>query len=394
MGEQAAIVAGASRGIGLAIAKALAGAGHPVALVARSADRLAAAAAELNGAAGREIAVPIAADLAGGREAARACEQATARLGPVGILVNAVGAAASAPFAATDLSAFRESFEINLAPAAAMTAALWEGMLERGAGHVVNIASTAGLEGYAYTSAYTSAKHALVGLTRALAREGTPKGVRVNAVCPGFVKTDLLEGSVDRIIGTTGRSRAQALEALAKMNRGGRLLDPAEVAAVVLWLLRDAPGDLNGEAIVVDGLPGPWAPDGEPPLPVNPEALGEARGYSNGMVMRTGRTLFVAGQVAWDGEHRIVGGGDFAAQFDQALGNVLEVVVAAGGAATDIGRLRFYVSDCRLYLDALREVGRSYRARMGTHYPAMALVEVSRLLEAGALVEIEAEAIL
>jgi enamine deaminase RidA (YjgF/YER057c/UK114 family) len=112
------------------------------------------------------------------------------------------------------------------------------------------------------------------------------------------------------------------------------------------------------------------------------------------MLHSSGRTLFVAGQVAWDRDHRIVGGSDFATQFDTALGNVLAVVREAGGRPDRIGRLRIYVTDRDLYLAALGKIGAAYRRHMGSHYPAMALVEVARLLEEGALVEIEAEAIL
>jgi enamine deaminase RidA (YjgF/YER057c/UK114 family) len=216
--------------------------------------------------------------------------------------------------------------------------------------------------------------------------------VRVNAVCPGFVDTPLLERGAAEIVARTGRTPDAARAALAKMNASGRLLTADEVAEAVMWLLAPAAADVNGQAIVVDGLARPWS--GNAGLPVNPVALGEPRGYSHGMIFPPGRILFVAGQVAWDRDHRIVGGGDFAAQFDAALANVLSIVREAGGHPDRIGRLRIYVSDRDRYLASLKEVGAAYRRHMGAHYPAMALVEVSRLLESGALVEIEAEAIL
>ncbi|HXI03864.1 MAG TPA: SDR family NAD(P)-dependent oxidoreductase, partial [Candidatus Saccharimonadales bacterium] len=366
-------------------------------LLARSADDLKDAAREIGARArgGRAAAFP--ADVTDPAALAEAFAAAGERLGPIGILVNAAGYAASAPFEKTSAGEVRRHLEVNLLGAYRAIALAWPEMTRRGGGAVVNVASTAGLEGFAYASAYTASKHALVGLTRALAKEGAPKGIRVNAVCPGFTDTALLERSVETIVKSSGRSREEARAQLGGMNRSGRLLKPEEVAAAVGWLLSPRGAELNGEAILVEGLPGPWSPPGEgvaAPLPVNPEDLGKASGYSNGMLMPPGRRLFVAGQIAWDRDHRIVGGDDFAAQFDAALANVLRVVGEAGGSPGCIGRLRIYVSDRERYLSSLGEIGRRYRARMGRHYPAMTLVEAGRLLEEGALVEIEAEAVL
>jgi enamine deaminase RidA (YjgF/YER057c/UK114 family) len=126
---------------------------------------------------------------------------------------------------------------------------------------------------------------------------------------------------------------------------------------------------------------------------VNPESLGAPRGYSNGVVLRGGAILFVAGQIGWDEQQRIVDGG-FAAQFERALANALAVVREAGGGPESVGRMTIYVTLKQEYLDALEEVGAAYRAHMGSHYPAMSLVEVTALLEPGAKVEIEATAVL
>jgi enamine deaminase RidA (YjgF/YER057c/UK114 family) len=126
---------------------------------------------------------------------------------------------------------------------------------------------------------------------------------------------------------------------------------------------------------------------------VNPESLGAPRGYSNGVVLRGGAILFVAGQIGWDEQQRIVDGG-FAAQFERALANALAVVREAGGGPESVGRMTIYVTLKQEYLDALEEVGAAYRALMGSHYPAMSLVEVTALLEPGAKVEIEATAVL
>ena len=128
--------------------------------------------------------------------------------------------------------------------------------------------------------------------------------------------------------------------------------------------------------------------------PINPQALGAPRGYNNGMLAPAGgRHLFVAGQVGWDSDQRVVDGG-FTGQFRQALSNVLAVVTEAGGRAEHIGRLTIYVTSKEAYGGELKEIGAAYRSLMGRHYPAMALVEVAGLVEEGAVVEIEADAVL
>ena len=127
---------------------------------------------------------------------------------------------------------------------------------------------------------------------------------------------------------------------------------------------------------------------------INPELLGRPRGYANGVLAEGGgRLLFVAGQIGWDGRQRLVSD-DFAEQFGRALANVLAVVAEAGGGPETVARLTVYVTDKREYLARTREIGERWRALMGTHYPAMSLVEVSALLEDGARVEIEATAVI
>ncbi len=126
---------------------------------------------------------------------------------------------------------------------------------------------------------------------------------------------------------------------------------------------------------------------------IDPRTLGAPSGYSHGMLgPAAGRVLFVAGQIGWDGDQRLVGGG-FVPQFERALANVLAVVEAAGGRASDLGRLTIFVTDRHAYLEALDAVGAAYRRVMGRHYPAMSLVEVAALLEPGAVVEIEGTAV-
>jgi len=387
-----ALVTGAGRGIGLAIARRLAGAGWRLALMARTGAEIQSAAERINEETGPGTALPVPGDVTDPASVGGAVRRAREGFGAVTLLVNAAGGAESAPYERTGAEMLDRMLAVNLKGAHNTISATYPEMTRRRSGTIINVASTAALEGFGYAAAYAASKHALLGLTRSVAKEAARHGVRINALCPGFVDTPLLEKSVEEIVRRTGRTREQAREALGAMNRSGCLIRPEEVAEAALWLLSDDARDLNGEALLVDGGASPWK-EGSP-LPVNPDSLGPVRGYNNGMIFRPGRTLFVAGQVAWDEHHRIVGGSDFTAQFERALRNVLTVVREAGGGPERVGRLRIYVADREMYLARLREIGQVYRSLMGHHYPAMALVEVKRLLEEGALVEIEAEAIL
>jgi enamine deaminase RidA (YjgF/YER057c/UK114 family) len=196
---------------------------------------------------------------------------------------------------------------------------------------------------------------------------------------------------VERISAKTGRSRDEALAAALASESQPRLITPEEVAAAVVSLALAA-GDRvpNGEALVLDGrdsMSGRFAI-------INPEELGAPRGWNNGMLAPAGgRTLFIAGLTARDGSGRI-STADFVSQFDQALGNVLVVLRAAGGEPGHIGRFTIYVTDIGQYRASLKPLGQVYRRHMGSHYPAMALVEVKSLVDEQALVEIEATAVL
>jgi 3-hydroxybutyrate dehydrogenase len=142
---------------------------------------------------------------------------------------------------------------VNLKGAFHCTQAVAPSMLKARAGRIVNVASTAGLTGYAYVSAYCAAKHALIGLTRALAREFAPNGVTVNAVCPGYTETPLLDGALDRIAAKTGRSREAARAELTEANPMGRIIRPEEVAASVAWLCLPQSGSVTGQTIIIAG---------------------------------------------------------------------------------------------------------------------------------------------
>jgi NAD(P)-dependent dehydrogenase (short-subunit alcohol dehydrogenase family) len=175
------------------------------------------------------------------------------RTGPVDVLVNNAGVSASADIARTTLDDWRAQIAVNATGAFLCTRAVLGGMRERGRGRIVTVASTAGLQGARYTAAYTASKHAAVGLMRAVAAEVAGTGVTANAVCPAFVRTDMTTTSVRRIVASTGRSEAQAEEALASMTPLGRLLEPDEVAFAVAFLAAPEAGAINGQTLVLDG---------------------------------------------------------------------------------------------------------------------------------------------
>ena len=231
-----ALVTGGGSGIGAACAAALTAAGARVTVMGR-----------------REA--PLRAIVERGDAAVALQGDATAppALPPVALLVNAAGAAESAPFLQSDAALFDRMWRVNVMGAVAITQAVLPGMLDAGFGRVVHIASTAALKGYPYVSAYVAAKHALLGLTRALAQEVAAKGITVNAVCPGFTDTDLVAASVARIVAKTGRREAEARAELAKHNPQKRLVRPAEVAEAVLMLCGPGASAINGQAIAVDG---------------------------------------------------------------------------------------------------------------------------------------------
>jgi NAD(P)-dependent dehydrogenase (short-subunit alcohol dehydrogenase family) len=247
-GRPLAVVTGASRGIGAAIARALAPT-HDLVLVATTTERLASLSAEL-AATGARVDVD-AADFS----FAATVEALAQRLVPMKptVLVNNAGRAHSAPIAGTSDDVLARLLAVNLSAPFTLARTLVPGMVERGGGRIVNVASTAAIKGYRYTAAYSATKGGLLAFTRALASELASTGVTVNAVCPGFCDTDIVQDAVKAISAATKRSEADARKQLERFNPLGRLVHPSEVAAMVAYLCSPAAASVNGQALVIDG---------------------------------------------------------------------------------------------------------------------------------------------
>ncbi|MBV8754207.1 MAG: SDR family oxidoreductase [Hyphomicrobiales bacterium] len=242
-----ALVTGGSRGIGRAVAAALTQAGATVTVLGRDHATLAEAVAR--GAASAFVVGDVTDAAAVGAGIARAA----AHHGPVDILIANAGGAESAPFAKADPEQFHRMFELNVMGSIHAIRAVLDGMVARKFGRIVAVASTAGLKGYAYVSAYCAAKHAVVGLVRALALETATTGVTVNAVCPGYTDTDMVRESAARIAAKTGRPAEEAVAAMVRNNPLGRLITPDEVAEAVVFLCSPAAAAITGTALTVAG---------------------------------------------------------------------------------------------------------------------------------------------
>jgi len=241
-----ALITGGGRGIGRAIAAQLTQAGATVTVLGRNQsvlhEAVRAGAAHFTSTA----------DVADQASLGIAIAEAAARQ-PIDILIANAGAAESAPFAKSDPALFRRMMDVNFMGVVHAVQAVLPGMRDRPYGRIIAIASTAGLKGYPYVSAYAAAKHAVVGLVRSLALELATTRVTVNAVCPGFTDTDLIAGSIETIMKKTGRTREQAVAELSRHNPQGRLVIPAEVADTVLWLCGEGASAITGQAIAVAG---------------------------------------------------------------------------------------------------------------------------------------------
>lgn len=239
-----AVVTGGGSGIGAAIAASLVSAGAAVTIMGRNDDKLRKVADDIGAA--REVA-----DVTDREQVATAFASAVKNNGCVDILVNNAGMAQAVPFAKMQDELWDQTIAVNLTGVYNCTRVVTESMLAAGAGSIVNIASTAARTGFAYVAAYCAAKHGVLGLTRSLALEFAKKGITVNAVCPGYTNTDMVESAVENVIAKTGRTREQALAEILKSNPQGRLVEPEEVADAVIWLCQQQ--SVTGQAIAVDG---------------------------------------------------------------------------------------------------------------------------------------------
>lgn len=239
---QHAVVTGGGTGIGAAIARALAAEGAKLTLVGRRREKL-----EETGC-GPFDALVAPADVTDRDQVEQCFATAREAQGPITILVNNAGAAVGVPFARVTPELWREMLAVNLDGVFHCCQAALSDLLAASAGRIVTVASMAGLHGFAYASPYIAAKHGAVGLTRALAAEYGGTALRVNAVCPGFVDTEMTADSIDNIAAKTGRSSDEARAELARLNPSGRLIAAAEVAEAVLALVLS---DRNGEAVEI-----------------------------------------------------------------------------------------------------------------------------------------------
>jgi NAD(P)-dependent dehydrogenase (short-subunit alcohol dehydrogenase family) len=246
-----AVVTGGGRGVGAAIARRLAAGGASILVAARTAHEVEQVASELRGN-GADVRA-ITCDVSDPRSIDDLAARARETLGAVDILINNAGIARAAPLARTTLEDWNTMMTVNATGAFLCMQAFVPAMMERGWGRVVNVASSVGLTGDRYISAYSASKHALVGLTRSVAAEAAGRGVTVNAVCPSYLATDMTEQTLARITTKTGRSRAEALQAILAHNPQKRLIEADEVAAAVVYLCSDDARSVNGAALLIDG---------------------------------------------------------------------------------------------------------------------------------------------
>lgn len=243
-----AVVTGGGRGIGLAIAQALAAQGASISLLGRDGSRLESACAAIGSG---HAAVVV--DVTDEASVAAAFGSIRTRHPDIDILVNNAGQAESAPFAKTSLTLLKRMIDVNLVGTFLCSREVLPGMLRRRAGRIINVASTAGLVGYGYVAAYVASKHAVIGLTRSLALETAKTGITVNALCPGYTETDIVRDAVANIAQKTGKSEAEARQTLEASNPQGRLVQPQEVANAAVWLCLPGSESITGQAIAIAG---------------------------------------------------------------------------------------------------------------------------------------------
>ena len=243
-----ALVTGAGTGIGEAISRQLHREGHAVTLVGRRSEPL----ETLSQALGKQS-FAVTGDVTDRGEIELAFEAAKTQFGDVEILVNCAGMAPTAPFHRVDFADWQRTMDVNVNGVFHCTQLALESMLENNWGRVVNIASVASLRGFPYVSGYCASKHAVLGMTRALALEVATQGITVNAVCPGYVDTDIVRNAIAGIVSKTGRTEADAMQHFTESNPQGRLVEVTEVASAVSWLCSEGAASVTGQAIAIDG---------------------------------------------------------------------------------------------------------------------------------------------
>ena len=243
-----ALITGAGTGIGEAISRQLHREGHAVTLVGRRSEPL----ETLSQALGKQS-FAVTGDVTDRGEIESAFEAATAQFGDVEILVNCAGMAPTAPFHRVDFADWQRTMDVNVNGVFHCTQLALESMLENNWGRVVNIASVASLRGFPYVSGYCASKHAVLGMTRALALEVATQGITVNAVCPGYADTDIVRNAIAGIVSKTGRTEADAMQHFTESNPQGRLVEVTEVASAVSWLCSEGAASVTGQAIAIDG---------------------------------------------------------------------------------------------------------------------------------------------